>query len=247
MNILSSRIGLDRRSFLKAAGFGALGIAGIGALGACGSNTSSRSTAGPLTEVRYALIGDGKAEPGTVLSHNLGGFDLAADLGVPVTYPSAFPASLPVMEAIKAGSVDFSFATATAVIYAIGGNVPLVPLIAYPLPSDEVDILVPRGSNIRGAADLRGHKVADQQGTTGTYSLVKYLETAALTLDDNEYVNLTPADVEAAFSQLRYGALGSLRVDPVPVIASMAAVTRHLGLAATVSTTYTQPFHVARS
>ncbi|MGA6205808.1 LLM class flavin-dependent oxidoreductase [Nocardia testacea] len=48
-------------------------------------------------------------------------------------------------------------------------------------------------------------------------------------------------------SQLRYGALGSLRVDPLPVMASMAAVTRHLGIAATVSTSYAQPFGVART
>ncbi|MFC9220109.1 LLM class flavin-dependent oxidoreductase [Streptomyces hygroscopicus] len=48
-------------------------------------------------------------------------------------------------------------------------------------------------------------------------------------------------------SQLRYGALGSLRLDPTPVLASIAAVTDHLGLAATVSTSYLEPFPVARS
>ncbi len=152
--------------------------------------------------MRYALIGDGNAEPGTVLRHGLGGFDVSADLGgVPIQWPTGFPASLPVMEAIKSGSVDFSFATATAVIYAIGGGVPIVPLVAYPLPSDEVDILVPQGSTIRSVTDLKGRKVADHRGTTGTYSLVKYLESAGLTIDDIEYVNLTAADAEAAFAQ----------------------------------------------
>jgi FMN-dependent oxidoreductase (nitrilotriacetate monooxygenase family) len=48
-------------------------------------------------------------------------------------------------------------------------------------------------------------------------------------------------------SQLRYGALGSLRLDPTPVLSSIAAVTEHLGLAATVSTSYLEPFPVARS
>ncbi|KAF1047912.1 LLM class flavin-dependent oxidoreductase [Xylophilus sp.] len=47
--------------------------------------------------------------------------------------------------------------------------------------------------------------------------------------------------------QVRYGALGSLRLDPVPILSNIAAVTEHLGLAATVSTSYQQPFHVARS
>lgn len=48
-------------------------------------------------------------------------------------------------------------------------------------------------------------------------------------------------------SQLRYGALGALRLDPLLVLAAMAAVTRHVGLACTVSTTYFEPYAVARS
>jgi FMN-dependent oxidoreductase (nitrilotriacetate monooxygenase family) len=48
-------------------------------------------------------------------------------------------------------------------------------------------------------------------------------------------------------SQLRYGALGSLRLDPVVVLTAMAAVTQRLGLASTRSTSYYQPFEVARS
>ncbi|MEU7769358.1 hypothetical protein AB0B25_30320 [Nocardia sp. NPDC049190] len=168
--LTSSLPALDRRGFLKAAGAGALGLSAL-ALAACGADTTS---GGPLTTVRYALIGDGKAEPGTILRNNLGGFDLAKDLGLPVQWPTGFPVSLPVMEAIKSGSVDFSFATATAVIYAIGGGVPVVPLVAYPLPANEVDILVPRGSDITSGADPKGRRVAGQRGTTGTYSLVKY-------------------------------------------------------------------------
>ncbi|MFJ3759331.1 LLM class flavin-dependent oxidoreductase [Streptomyces sp. NPDC090080] len=39
---------------------------------------------------------------------------------------------------------------------------------------------------------------------------------------------------------------GTPRLDPVPVITLMAAATRHLGVAATVSTGYQEPFHVAR-
>ncbi|MGW0177280.1 NrtA/SsuA/CpmA family ABC transporter substrate-binding protein [Rhodococcus sp. NPDC003322] len=191
---------LNRRGFLKATGAGLLGLTAL-SLAGCGTDAAA-SEGGPLTEVRYALIGDGNTEPGAVLRNGLGGFDLSADLGgVPVQWPSGFPASLPVMEAIKSGSVDFSFATATAVIYAIGGGVPIVPLVAYPLPSDEVEVLVPQGSTIKSAADLKGRRVADHRGTTGTYSLVKYLESAGLTMDDIEYVNLTAADAEAAFAQ----------------------------------------------
>lgn len=48
-------------------------------------------------------------------------------------------------------------------------------------------------------------------------------------------------------SQLRHGALGALRLDPMIVLASVIGATRRLGLAATVSTTYYPPFHIARS
>lgn len=82
-----------------------------------------------------------------------------------------------------------------------------------------------------------------------------YYQNMARTLEDGRFDLAFFADIVSVpdrfggstDSQLRYGALGSLRVDPLPVIASMAAVTRHLGLAATVSTTYAQPFTVARS
>jgi FMN-dependent oxidoreductase (nitrilotriacetate monooxygenase family) len=48
-------------------------------------------------------------------------------------------------------------------------------------------------------------------------------------------------------SQLRYGALGALRLDPMIVLAAMCGVTRHVGLACTISTTYFEPFAVARA
>ncbi|MBV8924985.1 MAG: LLM class flavin-dependent oxidoreductase [Bradyrhizobium sp.] len=48
-------------------------------------------------------------------------------------------------------------------------------------------------------------------------------------------------------SQLRYGALGALRLDPLTVLSFVAAATKHLGLGATISTTYTQPYSLARA
>lgn len=48
-------------------------------------------------------------------------------------------------------------------------------------------------------------------------------------------------------SQLRYGALGALRLDPLVVLSIVAGATRHLGLASTISTSYFEPFAVARS
>ncbi len=48
-------------------------------------------------------------------------------------------------------------------------------------------------------------------------------------------------------SQLRYGGLGALRLDPMVVLGIVAATTRHIGLACTISTTYAEPYAVARA
>ena len=45
---------------------------------------------------------------------------------------------------------------------------------------------------------------------------------------------------------IRYGDQDSTRMDPVPILGALAAVTRHIGLGATRSTTYDQPYHIAR-
>lgn len=44
-----------------------------------------------------------------------------------------------------------------------------------------------------------------------------------------------------------YGDQDATRLDPIPVLAMMAAVTQRLGLGATRSTTYFHPYHVART
>lgn len=46
---------------------------------------------------------------------------------------------------------------------------------------------------------------------------------------------------------LRLGDQDASRLDPLPVLSIIAAFTRHIGLGATRSTTYEQPYHIARS
>ncbi|EJJ26717.1 LLM class flavin-dependent oxidoreductase [Rhizobium sp. CF142] len=48
-------------------------------------------------------------------------------------------------------------------------------------------------------------------------------------------------------SQLRYGGLGALRLDPMIVLAALAGSTKHVGLAATISTSYAEPYSLARA
>jgi FMN-dependent oxidoreductase (nitrilotriacetate monooxygenase family) len=48
-------------------------------------------------------------------------------------------------------------------------------------------------------------------------------------------------------TQLRHGALGALRLDPLLVLTAIASATSHLGLGCTMSTTYFDPYPVARA
>lgn len=202
------RAGVARRQFLRnGAAVAAAGIAGA-ALGplviprvsaAATPVKGRRPTQAELDQLTIAVIGTGQTGIWASLQAQLGGVDLTEVLGTEIVWQPGFAASLPVMEALRAGDVDFTFATSTAIVNAVGAGVPLVPLASFALPTDTVDLLVHADSDIQGAADLAGKRIADQNGTTGTYSLIKYLESADLRLDDVEHVSLTAADAFPAF------------------------------------------------
>lgn len=70
-------------------------------------------------------------------------------------------------------------------------------------------ILVAADSDIQTIADLKGKKVSTAIGTSTHYALLKYLETAGLTIDDVEFVNasdtstlLRSGDVDAVCSHV---------------------------------------------
>jgi sulfonate transport system substrate-binding protein len=166
-----------------------------------GTGLSALSQPAPPQQLTVAIIGDGRTGIWATLRAGENSQRVEAKLGTKVAYQPGFTASLPVMEAIKAGGVDFTFATATAVVNAAGANVPIVPLAAFPLPTNTVDLVVKADSPIRSAADLKGKRIAHQNGTTGTYSLIKYLESGGLRLSDVQAVSLSGADAYTAFAQ----------------------------------------------
>ncbi|MGW4587764.1 LLM class flavin-dependent oxidoreductase [Amycolatopsis thermoflava] len=81
----------------------------------------------------------------------------------------------------------------------------------------------------------------------------EYFARIARTLEDGRFDmaffddRLAMPDIYGGNHELavRHG-IRSVKMDPTVVLMAMAAVTRHLGLGATYSTTYYEPFHVAR-
>jgi sulfonate transport system substrate-binding protein len=227
----------SRRQVIAASGLALV----AGSLPRIGNGAQAAEAAPP--QLAVAVIGDGRTGIWASLRGGVGGRNLEAELGTRIVWQPGFTASLPVMEAVKAGGVDFTFATATAVVNAIPARVPIVPLAAYPLPANEVDFLVSANSSIKSAADLKGKKIAHQNGTTGTYSLIKYLETAGLRLTDVQAVSLSGAD---AFTALAQGSIdGWIHWQPATALA-LAKLGDKARILPAVKT-YDYAFYVARA
>lgn len=62
-------------------------------------------------------------------------------------------------------------------------------------------ILVPKDSPIHTVAELKGHKVAFQKGSSAHNLLLRALQQAGLKFTDIRATYLTPADARAAFQQ----------------------------------------------
>lgn len=152
-------------------------------------------------DVTIAIIGDGRTGPWAAARANITGYDFEGAIGASANWQPGFTASLPVMEAIRSGDVDFTFATSTAVVNAVDVGIPIVPIAAFPLPVNTVDGVARADSGITSAADLRGRKVAYQRGTTGHFSLLKYLEDAGIDFSEIEGVSLSGAEGFTALSQ----------------------------------------------
>ncbi len=73
---------------------------------------------------------------------------------------------------------------------------------------------------------------------------VRYFQQLARTAERGKLDSIFFADGLALWGKVRHNALGGF--EPLTLLAALAAVTEHVGLIATVSTTYNEPFHVAR-
>lgn len=152
-------------------------------------------------KVTIAIIGDGRTGSWAAARSNITGYDFEGAIGATPNWQPGFTASLPVMEAIRSGDVDFTFATSTAVVNAVDVGIPIVPIAAFPLPLNTVDGVALASSGISTAGDLKGRKVAYQRGTTGHFSLLKYLEEAGIGFDEIEGISLSGTEGFTALSQ----------------------------------------------
>jgi len=105
-----------------------------------------------------------------------------------------FPGGPQLLEALNVGSIDIGHTGEAPPIFAQAAGAPLVYLAHEPPSPKSEALLVPKDSDIRTAADLRGKKVALNKGSNVHYLLVKLLEQAGVGYDEIEPVYLPPAD-----------------------------------------------------
>jgi sulfonate transport system substrate-binding protein len=112
-----------------------------------------------------------------------------------------FPAGPQMLEALNVNSIDLGSTGDIPPIFAQAAGADLLYVGAEPpKPKAEV-ILVAKNSPYKTVADLKGHKVAFQKGSSSHNLLLRALEKAGLKFSDIQPAYLTPADARAAFQQ----------------------------------------------
>jgi sulfonate transport system substrate-binding protein len=121
-------------------------------------------------------------------------------LGFTVTWKE-FPSGPQLLEGVKAGAVDFAHSGDAPPIFAQAAGAPLLYIGHEPAAPKGEAIIVPKDSQIKTVADLKGKKIALNKGSNVHYLLVRAFEKAGLKYTDVELVYLPPAGGRAAFEK----------------------------------------------
>lgn len=112
-----------------------------------------------------------------------------------------FPAGPQMLEALNVNSIDLGITGDIPPIFAQAAGADLLYVGAEPpKPKAEV-ILVAKDSPFKTVADLKGHRVAFQKGSSSHNLLLQALARAGLSFNDIQPAYLSPADANAAFQQ----------------------------------------------
>ena len=146
-------------------------------------------------------------------------------LGYSVTW-TEFQFGPPLLEAINVGAIDFGNTGETPPVFAQAAGAP-IRYVAYEPPAQQGEaILVPKDSQLKSVADLKGKKVAVAKGSNAHYLLVKALEKGGVKYEEITPVFLTPADARAAFTT---GAVDAWSIwDPFQAAAEISLEARTL-------------------
>lgn len=114
-----------------------------------------------------------------------------------------FPTGRDAMQALLAGSANFSTTTDTPLVFAVLRGIKPRVLVNFSRYSYDMKIVAGERSGIDPdvPASLKGRKVGTPAGTSGQYALARYLAFAGLQRGDVTEINLAPGDLIGALSR----------------------------------------------
>ncbi|WP_435929745.1 sulfonate ABC transporter substrate-binding protein [Dryocola sp. BD613] len=112
-----------------------------------------------------------------------------------------FPAGPQMLEALNVGSIDLGGTGDIPPVFAQAAGADLVYVGSEPAKPKAEVILVAENSPLKTIADLKGHKIAFQKGSSSHNLVLRTLQKAGLKFTDIQPAYLSPADARAAFQQ----------------------------------------------
>jgi sulfonate transport system substrate-binding protein len=137
---------------------------------------------------------------------------------------SSFIGGPPMLQAFQSGSLDAGFVGSTPLIFAQAASQPIQAVAGWATKHSDYSLVTsPGNTSIKGWANLKGKKVAYQQGTAGEAVLLEGLHSAKLSLSDITPILLPQTQIAAA---LQGGSADAgIEVEP-----SISVATPPLGL-----------------
>ncbi|HEY1132177.1 MAG TPA: aliphatic sulfonate ABC transporter substrate-binding protein [Roseateles sp.] len=112
-----------------------------------------------------------------------------------------FPAGPQLLEALALGSVDLGATGDAPPVFAQAAGKDVVYVGAEPPKPDSSAVLVKPDSPLKTLADLKGHRIALQKGSSAHFLAVQAIRRAGLAWADIQPVYLPPAEARAAFER----------------------------------------------
>nr|VUD29131.1 ABC-type nitrate/sulfonate/bicarbonate transport system protein [Raoultella sp. NCTC 9187] len=91
-----------------------------------------------------------------------------------------FPAAAPLAEALNAGAVDSGIIGDAPLLFALANGAPVKAIAVDKSNPAGTAVLVPPGSPLKSAADLKGKRIATGKGSIGHFVALKALEQAGI-------------------------------------------------------------------
>lgn len=121
------------------------------------------------------------------------------DLGYDIQW-FEFPAAAPLGEALNAGAVDAGIIGDAPLLFVLAAGAKVKAVAVDKSDPWGTAVLVPQGSPLQSAADLKGKSIATGRGSIGHYIALKALASAGLTDKDVQFRFLGPVDAKVALA-----------------------------------------------